>query len=58
MRTSIAIWSGILLTLSCAAYIGAQAYDIYKHGFIECYQTTTFNGDEFLCVAKNHGTIL
>jgi hypothetical protein len=59
MRTNIAIWSAILLTLSCAAYIGAQAYDIYKHGFIECYQTTTFNGDEFLCIAKpNHEIIL
>jgi hypothetical protein len=57
MPTNIAIWSAILLTLSCAAYVGAQAYDIYKHGFIECYQTTTFNGDAFLCVS-NHATIL
>jgi hypothetical protein len=55
MRTTLAIWSVIFLTFSCAAYIGAQAYDIWRHGFIECYQTTTFYGDEFLCVARpNH----
>lgn len=57
MRTTLAVWSAIFLTFSCAAYIAAQAYDIWKHGFIECYQTTTFNGDAMLCVT-NHGTIL
>ena len=58
MRTTIAVWALICLVFACSAYIAAEAYDIWKHGFIECYQTTTFNGDEFLCIPKNRGTIL
>lgn len=38
--------------LCWAAWLGAQAKDIYEHGFIECYETTTFNTTEFLCVKK------
>lgn len=54
MRTTLAIWSAIFLTFSCAAYIGAQAYDIWQHGFIECYQTTSFYDNSMLCVKKEN----
>lgn len=52
MLMRFGIFSFFVFILCWAAWLGAQAKDIYEHGFIECYETTTFNTTEFLCVKK------
>lgn len=52
MLTRLGIFSIFVLILCWASWLGAQALDIYQHGFIECFETTSFYDDAMLCVKK------
>lgn len=52
MLLRFGMFSFFVFVLCWAAWLGAQAKDIYEHGFIECYETTNFYDNAMLCVKK------
>ena len=48
MKTLLTL-SGFVFIMCWALNLAAQGYDIYRHGFLECYQTTSIQGDQYLC---------
>lgn len=52
MLLRFGIFCMFVFILCWALWLGAQAKDIYEKGFLECFETTSFNGDAMLCVKK------
>lgn len=52
MMVKFGIFSIFVFILCWASWLGVQAREIYLHGFLECFETTNFYGNEMLCVRK------